>query len=94
MIINIFMMPDANKLYGDVIEDAHATGDTFDRLYIYLSGRVEICERIEDKDGIATETETFEVLHTIVEKPSVEHMLSRFYGNRDIVFNWDDAIPA
>lgn len=92
MIINIFEIFDGTALYCDVIEDTHMIGDTFDRLYIYPDGCIEICERTEDKHGVATETETYELLHTSLEKPSVEHTLSRFYGNRDIVFNWDESI--
>ena len=95
MIINIFKMAHENVLYGDVIEDEHAVGDTFDRFYIYPSGRIEICERTESPRGdIATETETYEVLYTLLEKPTIEHTLSRFYGNDDIVFNWDESISA
>ena len=92
MIINIFKMEHANLLYGDIVQDEHTTGSTFDRVYIYPSGRMEICERTEDRDDIATETGTYEVLHTLLEKPSIEHTLSRFYGNHDIVFNWDADI--
>lgn len=92
MIINIFRTPDETMLYGNIIQDEHTKGDTFDRFYIYPSGRIEICERTEYKDGAVTETEPFEVLHTLLEKPTVEHTLSRFYGNRDIVFNWDESI--
>lgn len=95
MIINIFKMRDGSALYGDVIEDQHTIGDTFDRFYIYPSGRVEICERTEDPRGdIATETETYELLHTLLEKPTIEHTLSRFYGNYDIVFNWHGSITS
>ena len=92
MIINIFKMPHYNTLYGDILEDGHVVGDTFDRFYIYPSGRIEIRERTEDKDGIATETETYEVLYTHLEKPTIEHTLSRYYGNDDIVFDWDESI--
>ena len=94
MMINIFKMTDANMLYGDIIQAEHAKVDTFDRFYIYSSGRMEICERTEYRDGVATETETYEVLYTLLEKPTIEHTLSRFYGNRDIVFNWDAAITS
>jgi len=48
--------------------------------------------RTEFPDGIATETETYDVLYTLLEKPTIEHTLSRFYGNDDIVFDWDDSI--
>ena len=34
------------------------------------------------------------VLHTLLEKPTVEHTLSRFYGNYDIVFDWDESITS
>lgn len=63
MIINIFKMAHENAMYGDVLGDDHMPWDTFDRFYIFASGRIEL-----NSGGTA---------HTEAELDRVREMIAR-----------------
>ena len=76
-------------LYGDVLQDDHEVGYTFDRVYIYKDGKIEICGRTEYQNGAFDESDIDETLNTSMHKRTIEHTLSRFFGISDGIFCWD-----
>jgi len=73
---------DAHVLHGNIVRFNHRLGDTFTRFYIFDNGRIEIHDRTEyDDAGTFDESDVLEVLYTSLYVPSIEHTISRFYGN-------------